>query len=65
MSLGPLDQVGADHHSLYEHFRLTQEKLLQLNVRVTWNNFELAITNANHESLGLPPLATGKKYEGC
>ena len=41
-------------------FRVTLEKWLQLNVGVTWANLELAITNANRQSLGLQPLTTGK-----
>ena len=56
-----LDQVEADHHTLSERFRVTLEKWLQLNIGVTWGNLELAITNANRESLGLQPLTTGKK----
>ena len=44
-----------------ECFRVTLEKWSQLNVGVTWTNLELAITNANRESLGLQPLATGKE----
>ena len=48
-----------------ECFRAILEKWLQLNVEVTWSNLELAITNANRESLGLPPLTTGKKYKEC
>ena len=53
--------MEADHHTLSERLRVTLEKWLQLNVEVTWSNLELAITNANRESLGLPPLATSKK----
>ena len=56
-----LDQVEADYHTLSECFRVTLEKWLQLNVGVTWANLELAITNANRESLGLQPLTTGKE----
>ena len=55
-----LDQVEADHHTLSERFRVTLEKWLQLNVRVTWGDLEFAITNANRESLGLQPLTSGK-----
>ena len=54
--------MEADHHTMSERFRVTLEKWLQLNVRVTWGNLELAITNANRESLGLQPLSTGKEY---
>jgi len=43
-----------------ECFRVTLKKWSQLNVGVTWGNLELAITNANRESLGLEPLTTGK-----
>ena len=57
-----LDQLEADYHTLSERFRVTLEKWLQLNVGVTWANLELAITNANRESLGLQPLTTGKEY---
>ena len=53
--------MEADYHTLSERFRVTLEKWLQLNVRVTWANLELAITNANRESLGLQPLTTGKE----
>ena len=56
-----LDQVEADYHTMSERFRVTLEKWLQLNVGVTWGNLELAITNANRESLGLQPLTTGKR----
>ena len=56
-----LNQVEADHHTVRERFRVTLEKWLQLNVGVTWGNLELAITNANRESLGLQPLTTGKE----
>ena len=56
-----LDQVEADYHTLSERFRVTLEKWLQLNVGVTWANLELAITNANRQSLGLQPLITGKQ----
>ena len=57
-----LDQVEADHHTVRERFRVTLEKWLQLNVGVIWGNLELAITNANRESLGLQPLTTGKNW---
>ena len=53
--------MEADYHTLSERFRVTLEKWLQLNVGVTWANLELAITNANRESLGLQPLTTGKE----
>ena len=53
--------MEADYHTLSECFRVTLEKWLQLNVGVTWANLELAITNANRESLGLQPLTTGKE----
>ena len=56
-----LDQVEHDYHTLSERFRIVLEKWLQLNVGVTWGNLELAITNANRESLGLQPLTTGKE----
>ena len=56
-----LDQVEGDYHTMSERFRVTLEKWLQLNVGVTWANLELAITNANRESLGLQPLTTGKE----
>ena len=45
-----------------ECFREILEKWLKLNIEVTWSNLELAITNANRESLGLQPLAVGKDY---
>ena len=57
-----LNQVETDHHTVRECFRVTLGKWLQLNVGVTWGNLELAITNANRESLGLQPLVTGKEY---
>ena len=53
--------MEADHHTLSERFRVTLEKWLQLNVGVTWSNLELAITNANRQSLGFPPLTIGKE----
>ena len=57
-----LDLVASAHPMQdRECFRVTLEKWLQLNVRVTWANLELAITNANRESLGLQPLTTGKE----
>ena len=56
-----LDQVEADHYGLRERFRVTLERWLQLNVRATWANLELAITNANRESLDLLPLTTSKE----
>ena len=52
--------MEADYHTLSERFRITLEKWLQLNVGVTWGNLELALTNANCESLGLHPLTAGK-----
>lgn len=55
-----LDQVEGDYHTVRECFRITLEKWLQLNVGVTWRDLELAITNANRESLGLQPLTTSK-----
>ena len=59
-----LDLVASTHPMQdRECFRATLEKWLQLNVGVTWSNLELAITNANRESLGLQPLTTGKKYK--
>ena len=60
-----LDLV-ASAHSMQDRecFRATLEKWLQLNVAVTWSNLELAITNANRESLGLQPLTSSKKYRG-
>ena len=58
-----LDLVASAHPMQdRECFRATLEKWLQLNVGVTWSNLELAITNANRESLGLQPLTVGKKY---
>ena len=62
LELSVLNQVEADYNTLNERFRVTLEKWLQLNVGVTWGNLELAITNANRESLSLQPLATGKRY---
>ena len=57
-----LDQVESAHPTDHrECFRVTLEKWLQLNVGVTWGNLELAITNANRESLGLQPLPTSKR----
>ena len=57
-----LDLVASTHPMQNrECFRATLEKWLQLNVGVTWANLELAITNANRESLGLQRLTTGKK----
>ena len=44
-----------------ECFRVTLEKWFDLNVEVTWGNLELAITNANRESLNIEPLTTSKK----
>ena len=63
LKLSVLDQVEADYHSLSERFRVTLEKWLQMNVEVTWANLELAITNANRESLGFQPLTSGKKND--
>ena len=58
-----LDLVASAHPMQdRECFRVTLEKWSQLNVGVTWGNLELAITNANRESLGLQPLTTGKEY---
>lgn len=56
-----LDQVEEDYPKMSERFRITLEKWSQMNVGVTWGNLELAITNANRGSLGLPPLIPGKK----
>ena len=57
-----LDLVASAHPMQdRECFRVTLEKWLQFNVGVTWTNLELAITNANRESLGLQPLTTGKE----
>ena len=57
-----LDLVASAHPmDDRECFRVTLEKWLQLNVVVTWVNLELAITNANRQSLGLQPLTTGKE----
>ena len=53
-----LDQVETDYHTLSERFRVTIEKWLLLNVGVTWDNLELAITNVNRMNLGLQPLIT-------
>ena len=53
-----LDQVEADYHTLSECLRVTLEKWLLLNVGVTWDNLELAITNVNRMNLGLQPLIT-------
>ena len=53
--------MEADYHTLSERFRVTLEKWLQLNVGVTWANLELAITNANRESLGLQSVSLGKE----
>ena len=57
-----LDVVEAEYHELSECFRVTLDKWSHLNVGVTWGNLELAITNANRQSLGLPPLTTSKRY---
>ena len=51
-----IDQLEADYDTLSEHFRVTLNKWLQLNVGVTWANLELAIANADRESLGLQSL---------
>ena len=60
-----LDLVASAHPMQdRECFRATLEKWLQLNIGVTWSNLELAITNANRESLGLQPLTAGKKHKG-
>ena len=60
-----LDLVASAHPMQdRERFRATLEKWLQLNIGVTWSNLELAITNANRQTLCLPPLTTGKKYRG-
>ena len=56
-----LDQIEADHHKQRECFRVTLDRWLKLNVGVTWGNLELAITNANRESLGYKPLKTSKR----
>ena len=53
-------QVEADHHELSERFRVTLDKWLELNVGVTWESLEFAITNANRMNLGLQPLPTSK-----
>jgi len=56
-----LDQVASAHPMQdRECFRVTLEKWLQLNVEVTWENLELAITNANRVNLGLQPLTTSE-----
>jgi len=58
-----LDEVASAHPmQSRECFRVTLEKWLRLNVEVTWENLELAITNANCGRLGLQPLTTGKGY---
>ena len=57
-----LDLVASAHPMQdRECFRVTLEKWLQLNVGVTWENLELAITNANRASLGLQPLTSDNK----
>ena len=55
-----LDQMEADYHALSERFRVTLQKWLQLNVGVTWESLELAITNVYRINLGLQPLITSK-----
>ena len=56
-----LNQVASAHPMQdRECFRVTLEKWLQLNVEVTWENLELAITNANRVNLGLQPLTTSE-----
>ena len=56
-----LDQVAADCHAQRERFRVTLDRWLQVNVRVTWGDLELAITNANRAGLGHEPLTTSKR----
>ena len=54
-----LDLVASAHPMQdRECFRETLGKWLQLNVRVTWGNLELAITNAIRQELGLQALTT-------
>ena len=55
-----LDQVAADHPKTRDCFRVTLEKWLQLNFAITWGDLELAITNANRQSLGYDPLTSSK-----
>ena len=56
-----LNQIASAHPMEdRERFRVTLERWSDLNVGVTWGNLELAITNANRESLNIEPL-TGKK----
>ena len=67
LKLGLISAVLDEVASAYpadnrECFRVTLEKWSQLNVGVTWGNLELAITNANRESLGLQPLPTSKRH---
>ena len=56
-----LDQVASAHPTNHrECLRVTLEKWLKLNVGVTWDDLELAMTNANRENLDLQPLTTSK-----
>ena len=58
-----LDQVASAHPMQdRECFRVILDKWLQLDVGVTWENLELAITNARRQSLALQPLTAGKRY---
>ena len=58
-----LDLIGADHPNQYQEcFRLTLDRWLQQDINATWSTLELAITNANRESLGIHPLNSSKAH---
>ena len=60
-----LYQIEHENHSQRDCFRIVLEKWLQLKANATWNELELAITNARRQVLGYEPLSNltdGKEF---
>ena len=54
--------IERDWPTQEDHFRVTLEKWLKLDIKATcnWGTLELAITNAQREKLSLQPLQESK-----
>jgi len=64
LTLAAIGMIEADKSSkIRECFRETLQKWLEMDTKATWHTLELAITNANRESLGLPKLSSSKSEQ--
>ena len=56
-----IENIKADHPLKHrECFRETLKKWLRMDTTATWGKLELAITNTNRATLGLPKILSSK-----